>query len=59
MGIGDRFRKNAERCLRLAVRLNKPEHQQFARELAAAWIALAENVERAKDRLQSNVGRPA
>jgi hypothetical protein len=59
MGIGDRFRKNAECCLRLAVRLNKPEHQQFARELAAAWIALAENVERAKDRLQSNVGRPA
>jgi hypothetical protein len=54
MGSGDRFRVNAELCDRLAVRLRKPEHQQFARELAAAWIALAEHVERAEARSLCN-----
>jgi hypothetical protein len=54
MGAGERFRANAELCYRLAVRLRKPEHQQFARELAAAWIALAEQVERAEARSLSN-----
>jgi hypothetical protein len=50
MGAGDRFRANAAVCYRLAVRLRKPEHQQFARELAAAWIELAEHVERVQTR---------
>jgi hypothetical protein len=50
MGAGDRYRANAELCRRLAVRLRKPEHQQFARELAAAWVALAEHVERTEAR---------
>ena len=57
MGAGDRFRENAALCYRLAVRLRKPEHQQFARELAAAWIALAEQVERAARSLSGLEGK--
>jgi hypothetical protein len=55
MGVGDRFRINAETCCHLAERLEKPEHQQFARELAAAWIELAEQAERNNAKPASNV----
>jgi hypothetical protein len=55
MDVGDRFRINAATCYRLAVRLEKPEHRQFARELAAAWIELAEQAERNQAQPASNV----
>jgi hypothetical protein len=56
--VDDEFRKNAEECRRLAERLRKPEHRQFARELASAWIELAEleaSKGAAPTRLQLNV----
>ena len=43
---GDEFRERAKQCRGLAARLKKAEHRDFAIELANAWIALAEWVER-------------
>ena len=43
---GDEFRERAKQCRGLAARLKKAEHRVFAIELANAWIALAEWVER-------------
>jgi hypothetical protein len=45
-GNGDEFRERAKQCRGLAARLKKAEHRDFAIELANAWIALAEWVER-------------
>ena len=43
---GDEFRERAKQCRGLAARLKKAEHSSFAIDLANAWIALAEWVER-------------
>ena len=43
---GDEFRERAKQCRGLAARLKKAENRDFAIELANAWIALAEWVER-------------
>ena len=43
---GDEFRERAKQCRGLAARLKKAEHSSFAIDLANAWIALAERVER-------------
>ena len=43
---GDEFRERAKQCRGLAARLKKAEHSSFAIDLANAWTALAEWVER-------------
>jgi hypothetical protein len=40
------FRERAGECRRLAARLKRAEHRSFASDLANAWTALAECVER-------------
>jgi hypothetical protein len=46
--VSEEFRKNADTCNRLAAQLRTHEHQNFARDLAAAWIRLAEQAELAE-----------
>jgi hypothetical protein len=41
----EEFRRQADACRRLSVRLKHPEHQSFALELAGAWTALAKRAE--------------
>ena len=43
---GDEFREREKQCRGLAARLKKAEHSSFAIDLANAWTALAEWVER-------------
>jgi hypothetical protein len=40
------FRKNAEECKRLALHIKIPEHKALAAEFAAAWLELAQAVEK-------------
>jgi hypothetical protein len=40
-----KFRANAEECLRLATQLKDSELKTLALELAAAWLELAEHAE--------------
>lgn len=42
----EEFRKCADECYRLSVRLKNEEHKAFAVYLAGAWLALAEHAER-------------
>jgi hypothetical protein len=41
MGDKEEFRKCAEECNRLAIRLKSHEHKLLAAEIAATWLALA------------------
>jgi hypothetical protein len=41
----EEFRRQADECHRLAMRLKHPEHRSFARDLASAWTELAERAE--------------
>jgi hypothetical protein len=40
------FRKHADECYRLSVRVQNPEHKTLALYLAAAWLELAQQAER-------------
>jgi hypothetical protein len=42
----EKFRANAEECLRLSAQLKDPELKDLAFELAAAWLELAEHAGR-------------
>jgi hypothetical protein len=46
MRTGEEFRRRAQECYRLSMRLRHPEHRAFALNLAKAWIGLAEDEER-------------
>jgi hypothetical protein len=41
-----KFRANAQECLRLAAQLKVPERKTLALKLAAAWLELADHVRR-------------
>jgi hypothetical protein len=41
----EEFRKHADECYRLSVRLRDAEHRSFALFLATAWLALAKQAE--------------
>ena len=41
----DEFRKHADECYRLSVRLRDAEHRSFALFLATAWLGLAKQAE--------------
>jgi hypothetical protein len=42
----EEFRKRADECYRLSVRVKDPEHKCLALYLAAAWLELAQRDER-------------
>jgi hypothetical protein len=48
------FRKNAEECNRLSVHIKNPEHKALAAEFAAAWLGLAQAVEKRLAALEPN-----
>ena len=49
----EEFRRRADECYRLSVQVQNPDHKALALYLAAAWVELAQQVERreaARDR---------
>jgi len=42
----EEFRRRADECYRLSVQVQNPEHRALALYLAAAWVELAQQVER-------------
>jgi hypothetical protein len=42
----EEFRRRADECYRLSVQVQNPEHKALALYLAAAWVELAQQVER-------------
>ena len=49
----EEFRKHADECRRLSAQLQKPEHKSLALYIADAWLKLAQEAERRRDRTQS------
>src|SRR5262249_58338745 len=57
----EEFRKRADECYRLSVQLQNPGHKSIALYLAAAWLELAQHVERrdaARDQNISTITTP-